>query len=93
MSEDTGDTGEDDEDRRGPDLSMHDLGEGGLTLAVAAVIPVLLGQRLNLDPQVMNAHAAQAMTIVFAARDGDPDAQAFVVECMERLQTGVRRIA
>ena len=76
----------------GPDLSMHELGEGQMTLAVAAVMPVVMGATLRLDDETMNAFAVRAIQIVFAARDGDPDQQALVLDCMERLQNGVRTI-
>ena len=76
----------------GPDLSMRDLSERELVLAVAATMPVVMGATLRLDDMTMNAFAARAIQIVFAARDGDPDQQAVVVDCMERLQKGVRTV-
>ena len=77
-------TGEPTGDRTGLDLS-----EGELALAVAATIPVVMGLALKLDESTMNAAAARAICFVLEARAGDPDAQGFVLDCMERLHEGV----
>ena len=75
-----------------PDLSMRDMGERELILSVAAAIPVVMGHTLKLDDLTMDAFAARAIQIMLDARDGGPDARAFMLDCMERLQRGVRGV-
>ena len=62
------------------------------TLAVAATIPVVLGIGLELEDDVMNAAAARAIQIVLDARGGDEEAERFVLDCMLKLHTEVRRV-
>ena len=62
------------------------------TLAVAATIPVVLGIGLELEDDVMNAAAARAIQIVMNARAGDEEAERFVLDCMLKLHTEVRRV-
>lgn len=72
------------------DWSGADMGEHQLTLAVAAVLPVILGISLRANDETMNAAAARAIQFVFEARDGDPDSERFVIDCLQRLRDGVR---
>ena len=78
-----------DDDGRNP-LAL--LNPKETTLAVAATIPVVLGIGLELEDDVMNAAAARAIQIVLDARGGDEEAERFVLDCMLKLHTEVRRV-